>query len=91
MSTHNLLQPRTITALAEYVGDYPTLALILNVTVQDLNRWAAGLERPPVHVSTRLMELTRSTGQEDREGMQKSFIGSKTLCAPRTDAPKRDA
>ena len=91
MSTNHLLQPRTITALAEYVGDYPTLALILNVTVQDLNRWAAGLGCPPVHVALRLTELTQSTGQQDRAGVQKNFSGSKTLCARSTGAPKGDA
>ena len=48
---------RTLVALAEYFGGYSTLALILNVGVDELQGWAAGTARPPASVYPRLMDL----------------------------------
>lgn len=46
-----------ISALVEYFGGYEMLARILNVTVEDLRRWADGQGRPPSEVFSRLAEL----------------------------------
>ena len=72
MSPVRVLHPHAICAVAEYVGDYRTLALILNVTVEDLCRWAAGRGSPPVEVSLRLWELSLDAGCT---GVQESFSG----------------
>lgn len=42
---------------AAWTGSLETLALILNVAVQDLAAWRAGLGRPPAEVALRLSEL----------------------------------
>ena len=52
------LYTRTISSLVEYFEGYETLAVILNVTVDDLRRWAEGKSRPPVDVFLRIVDLT---------------------------------
>jgi hypothetical protein len=53
------LYARTISSLVEYYEGYGTLAVILNVEVGDLRRWAEGKSRPPVHVFLRIVDLSR--------------------------------
>jgi hypothetical protein len=45
-------------ALEDFEG-YGTLAVILNVSVADLRRWAEGTSYPPADVLRRIMDLTR--------------------------------
>jgi hypothetical protein len=52
------LYTRTISNLVEYFEGYETLAVILNVTVDDLRRWAEGKSRPPVDVFLRIVDLS---------------------------------
>lgn len=52
------LYARTISGLVEYFEGYETLAVILNVNVDDLRRWAEGKSRPPVDVFLRIVDLT---------------------------------
>lgn len=47
----------TISGLVDYFGGYERLALILNVNVDDLQRWSEGKERPPTHVFIRLIDM----------------------------------
>jgi hypothetical protein len=51
----------TISSLVEYYEGYETLAVILNVKVDDLHRWAEGKARPPVDVFLRIVDLTGRT------------------------------
>lgn len=46
-----------ISSLVEYFEGYETLAVILNVNVDDLRRWAEGKSRPPVDVFLRIADL----------------------------------
>ena len=46
----------TIAGLVDYFGGDATVALILNVTVEDVRRWSEGKAQPPAHV---LLRLTR--------------------------------
>lgn len=50
---------RTISSVVDYFEGYETLALILNVNVQELRRWADGRSRPPTDVFLRIVELAR--------------------------------
>jgi hypothetical protein len=52
------LYASTISSLVEYFEGYETLAVILNVNVDDLHRWAEGKSRPPVDVFLRMVDLT---------------------------------
>jgi hypothetical protein len=52
------LYTRTISSAVEYFEGYGTLAVILNVSVDDLRRWAEGRSRPPVDVFLRIVDLT---------------------------------
>jgi hypothetical protein len=52
------LYTRTISSAVEYFEGYGTLAMILNVSVDDLRRWAEGRSRPPVDVFLRIVDLT---------------------------------
>jgi hypothetical protein len=54
---------RTISSVAEYYEGYETLALILNVSVDELRRWADGRARPPTAVFLRIVELARRPGR----------------------------
>ncbi len=49
----------TISNAVEYFEGYATLAVILNVTVDDLRRWAEGRSYPPADVLFRIANLTR--------------------------------
>ena len=53
---------RTINAVINYYG-YTHLACILNVSVEDLDRWAAGQSRPPRHVFLRILDLNTEAKQ----------------------------
>jgi hypothetical protein len=47
----------TISGLVDYFGGYENLALILNVSVDDLRRWSEGKARPPAHIFFRFMDV----------------------------------
>lgn len=53
---------RTIASLVECYDGYATLALILNVRVDELQRWAEGKARPPTDVFLRMIDLVRRPG-----------------------------
>jgi hypothetical protein len=53
------LYTSTITSLVDYFEGYSTLALILNVNVDELRRWAEGRSRPPTDVFLRMIDLAR--------------------------------
>ena len=53
------LYTSTISSVVDYYDGYATLALILNVSVDDLRRWAEGRSRPPMDVFLRIVELAR--------------------------------
>jgi hypothetical protein len=53
------LYTRTIANVVDYFEGYETLALILNVSVEDLQRWAEGRSRPPTDVFFRIVDLAR--------------------------------
>lgn len=53
------LYTSTISSVVEYYEGYETLALILNVNVDELRRWADGRSRPPTDVFFRIMDLAR--------------------------------
>jgi hypothetical protein len=53
------LYARTISKVVDYFEGYETLALILNVNVDDLRRWADGRSRPPTDIFFRIMDLAR--------------------------------
>lgn len=52
------LYPSTISSAVEYFEGYGTLAVILNVNVDDLRRWAEGKSYPPADVLLRIVNLT---------------------------------
>ncbi len=60
------LYASTISSAVDYFEGYGTLAIILNVRVDDLRRWAEGKSRPPVDVFLRIVDLTRETGAHGR-------------------------
>ena len=49
----------TISSAVEFFEGYGTLAVILNVNVDDLRRWAEGKTYPPADVLQRILKLTR--------------------------------
>jgi len=51
------LYASTISDAAEYFEGYGTLAVILNVSVDDLRRWATGESYPPADVLRRIGNL----------------------------------
>lgn len=53
------LYTRTIASVVDYFEGYETLALVLNVSVEDLQRWAEGRSRPPTDVFFRIVDLAR--------------------------------
>lgn len=53
------LYTRTISSVVDYYEGYETLALILNVNVDELRRWADGRSRPPTAVFLRIIDLAR--------------------------------
>jgi hypothetical protein len=52
----------TISSAVEYFEGYGTLAVILNVNVDDLRLWAEGKSYPPADVLRRIVNLTRRPG-----------------------------
>ena len=52
----------TISGLVDYFGGHERLALILDVTVDDLQRWSEGKARPPAHV---FLRFTKASCAED--------------------------
>lgn len=52
----------TISSAVEYFEGYGTLAVILNVRVDDLRRWAEGESYPPADVLRRIVNLTTRPG-----------------------------
>jgi hypothetical protein len=50
---------RTISTVVDYFEGYDTLALILNVKVDELRRWADGRSRPPTEIFLRIVDLAR--------------------------------
>jgi hypothetical protein len=53
------LYTSTISSVVDYFEGYETLALILNVNVDELRRWADGKSRPPSDVFLRIVDLAR--------------------------------
>ncbi len=53
------LYTTTISSVVDYFEGYETLALILNVPVAELRRWAEGRSRPPTDVFFRIVDLAR--------------------------------
>ena len=49
----------TISSAVEFFEGYGTLAVILNVNVSDLRRWAEGKSYPPADVLRRIVNLRR--------------------------------
>lgn len=49
----------TISSALELFEGYGTLAVILNVSVDDLRRWAEGKSYPPAEVLHRISNLVR--------------------------------
>lgn len=58
MSDHELYAS-VVGGIIEYFDGIETVARILNVTVAELQRWAAGAEVPPEHVFQRLICLAQ--------------------------------
>ena len=54
--THRNLYARTITDVIDHYG-CTQLALYLNVSIEDLDRWVAGESRPATDVFLRILEL----------------------------------
>ena len=50
---------RTISSAVEYFEGYGTLAVILNVSVDDLRRWAEGKSYPPAEILRRIANLAK--------------------------------
>ncbi len=49
------MSANTISGLVDYFGGFEELALILNVDVDDLQRWSEGKARPPTNAFSRLI------------------------------------
>lgn len=49
----------SISSAVEFFEGYGTLAVILNVNVDDLRRWADGKSYPPADVLLRIVNLRR--------------------------------
>jgi len=60
MDRETELYASTISGVVEYFEGYGTLAVILNVNVDDLRRWAEGKSRPPEDVFLRIVDLHQS-------------------------------
>ena len=56
MVTDRDLYARTITDVVNHYG-YTQLALYLNVSIDDIDRWLAGESRPATDVFLRILEL----------------------------------
>lgn len=49
------LTPSSIAGIVEYFGGYETVARILNVSVRELEQWAAGRSAPPADAFERFL------------------------------------
>jgi hypothetical protein len=56
----------TISSAVDYFEGYGTLAVILNVSVDDLRCWAEGRSYPPADVLHRIVNLTRRLNRPRR-------------------------
>jgi len=56
----------TISSAVEFFEGYGTLAVILNVNVEDLRRWAEGTSYPPADVYHRIVNLTKRADRAPR-------------------------
>ena len=56
MVTDRNLYVRTVGDVISYYG-YTHVALILNVRIDDLRRWSAGVGRPPTDVFLQIIDL----------------------------------
>ena len=56
----------TISSAVEFFEGYGTLAVILNVNVEDLRRWAEGKSYPPADVYHRIVKLTKRSDRGPR-------------------------
>jgi hypothetical protein len=63
MEPERELYASTISSVVEYFEGYGTLAVILNVSVDDLRRWAEGKSRPPVEVFLRIVDFDRAASE----------------------------
>jgi hypothetical protein len=61
MDRESELYASTISKVVEYFEGYGTLAVILNVNVADLRRWAEGKSRPPEDVFLRIVDFSQAT------------------------------
>jgi hypothetical protein len=59
----------TISNAVEYFEGYGTLAVILNVTVDDLRRWAEGRSYPPADVLLRIVNLPRRSERASKRSL----------------------
>jgi hypothetical protein len=56
MVTDRNLYARAVSDVISYYG-YTHVALILNVRIDDLQRWSAGKGRPPVDIFLQIIDL----------------------------------
>jgi hypothetical protein len=63
------LYASTISSVVEYFEGYGTLAVILNVNVDDLRRWAEGKSRPPVDVFLRIVDLSARAARTPKSSL----------------------
>jgi DNA-binding transcriptional regulator YiaG len=59
MATEKQIDAETICGLMDHYGPRQ-LALILNVSVDDLYRWSSGESRPPAELFFRVINLTNA-------------------------------
>jgi hypothetical protein len=67
MVTNRELYCQTIARAIDNFG-YDELVLILNVTAEDLDRWAAGQRRPPAHIFFRVIHLVNAGAEAANDG-----------------------
>jgi hypothetical protein len=72
MESERQLYARTISNVVEYFEGYGTLAVILNVNVADLRRWAEGKSRPPEDVFLRIVDFSKVTSRTPHNSVRKS-------------------
>jgi hypothetical protein len=56
----------TMSGLVDFFGSYETLARVLNVQVDDLQRWSEGTARVPPHLFSRVIDL-----KDDAQGIER--------------------
>ena len=67
MVTDRELYSQTIARAIDNFG-YDELVLILNVTAEDLDRWATGQRRPPAHIFFRVVNLVNAGAEAANDG-----------------------